>query len=198
MLTIITPAMSGDLVTVDRVKNELSITDPAADSRLEDLIAEASALLAAYCGRDTFGAEDLVQIERLSCARRSITLLRDLAVGITSVEVNGATLDDDAYEVDEPLLYRLENDQRGWWSGKVVITFSAGFNLPQDAPMALSRAALDLVVGMYRGTGRDVAVRSEQVEGVGQTSYFDTKSGPIALSADRIAALSRYRTGFVR
>jgi len=46
---------------------------------------------------------------------------------------------------------------------------------------------------MYRGTGRDTGVRSEQVEGVGQTTYFDTKAGQIPLSADRVAALARYR-----
>mgnify|MGYP003406237132 CR=1 FL=1 len=47
MLTIITPAAEIDLVTVDRVKIELSISGTAQDAQLETLIVEASALSAA-------------------------------------------------------------------------------------------------------------------------------------------------------
>lgn len=198
MITIITPAAAGGLVTVERVKNELSLTGQDVDSRLEDLIEEASSLLAAYCGRSTFGEEEVLQTERLRCARERIVLLRQPVGSILSITVDGMALDPDGYEIDEALLYRLVNDARAWWSGKVAISYTAGFALPDDAPAALSRAALDLVVGMYRGAGRDAAIRSEQVEGVGQWSYFDTRAGTIALSADRTAALSQYRTGWLR
>lgn len=194
MLTVVSPAAFNDLVTVDRVKNELSITGTSLDAQLEDLIDEASSLIAAYCNRDSFGAEDLLQTERPTCPRACIVLGRDLAVTIGTVTEDGTTLADTDYEADGALLYRLYDDARVAWSAnKVVIEYTAGFALPDDAPVALSRAALDLVVGMYRGIGRDTAIRSEQVEGVGQTAYFETKAGTIALSGDRVAALARYR-----
>jgi hypothetical protein len=196
MLTIVTPAAESDLLAVARVKTELSISGSSEDATLELLIAEASALLAAYCGRDTFGRETLLQTERLTCATESIVLGRDIAPAITSVTVDGETLDTDEYEIDSSLLYRLEDDQRTWWdAGKVVVSFQAGFSLPNSAPTALARAALDLVVGMYRGAGRDTTVRQEMVEGVGATSYFDVRAGAgtLPLSADRLRALDRYR-----
>lgn len=194
MLTIITPSASEALVTVDRVKNELSLTGEDVDARIEDLIEEASSLLAAYCNRDGFGAEDVRQTERISRGAERIFLERNVEPEITLITVGDAELAPTDYEVDGSFLYRLSGDARICWAaGKVVIDYSAGFELPGEAPVALSRAALDLVVGMYRGTGRDTGVRSEQVEGVGQTTYFDTKAGQIPLSADRVAALARYR-----
>jgi len=194
MLTVTSPALYGDLVTVARVKNELGLTTSADDAKIEDMIAEASSLLAHYCNRETFGVEQVTQIERQPFSLYAITLGRDLAPAITSVTVDGSTLDPAEYELDGALLYRLYDDERVAWSAKkVTIDYTAGFNVPDEAPPALSRAALDMVVGMYRGQGRDSAIRSEQVEGVGQVSYFDTKQGMVALSADRLAALARYR-----
>lgn len=196
MLTIVTPATESDLVTASRVKTELSISGSSEDPKIEDLIAEASALIAAYCGRDTFGAETLLQTERLTAPAECIVLARDLAVSITTVEVDGEALTADQYELDGSLLYRLDDDARiAWCPAKVEITFTAGYNLTTAAPVALSRAALDLVVGMYRGAGRDTTVRQEMVEGVGSTSYFDVRAGAgtLPLSADRLRALDRYR-----
>lgn len=194
MLTIVTPATSGALVALARVKTELSISGTSQDAALGALIDEASSLIAAYCNRDTFGAEVLQQTERLTCPRDCIILARDIDVSVTSVTVDADTLTGAEHEVDGSLLYRLDDDERiAWCPGKVVVAYTAGFTLPDNAPPALSRAALDLVVGMYRATGRDPAVRQEMVEGVGSTSYFDSKAGPIPLSADRVAALARYR-----
>lgn len=194
MLTVVTPATSGDLVSLARVKTELSISGTGEDAKLEDLITEASGLIAGYCNRDGFGAEDLLQTERLTSPRECIILARDLAPAIDTVTVDGTALGADEFELDGSLLYRLSSDARTCWSsGKVVIAYSAGWTLPDAAPPALSRAALDLVVGMHRGAGRDAAIRSEQVEGVGQTAYFDWRGTSLPLSADRVTALERYR-----
>jgi hypothetical protein len=194
MLTILTPAASQDLVTVERVKNELSLTGSEVDSTIQDLIAEASAIIAGYCGREGFGQEYVRQTERLSCGREFIVLERNLAAEVLLATEAGTELTADEYEVDGALLYRLEDDERVCWTaGKIVIDYTAGYDLTDEAPVALSRAALDLVVGMYRGIGRDTAIRSEQVEGIGQTAYFDWRGGTLPLSADRVAALARYR-----
>lgn len=194
MLTVTTPALYGDLVTVARVKNELALTTSSEDAKLADLIAEASSLLAHYCNRETFGVEQVTQVERPPFSIYPITLGRDLAPIITTVTADGSLLDPTEYELDGALLYRLSSDERvAWGARKVTIEYTAGLDVPDEAPPALARAALDLVVNMYRGQGRDQTIRSEQVEGVGQVAYFETKSGMVALAADRMAALDRYR-----
>lgn len=194
MLTIVTPAASNDLTDLARVKTELAITSSAEYAKLATLISEASALITAYCNRTTFGVEELRQTERLSTAREYLVLARDLAVEIDAVEVDGATLAPEDYELDGPLLYRLQDDARTCWGGKVVVSYTAGFDIPLEAPTALSRAALDLVVNLYRGAGRDTSIRTEMVEGVGSTSYTDLRANAgLPLSAERIRALERYR-----
>lgn len=194
MLTIVTPAASNDLTDLARVKTELAITSSAEYAKLATLISEASALITAYCNRTTFGVEELRQTERLSTAREYLVLARDLAVEIDAVEVDGATLAPEDYELDGPLLYRLQDDARTCWGGKVVVSYTAGFDIPLEAPTALSRAALDLVVNLYRGAGRDTSIRTEMVDGVGSTSYTDLRANAgLPLSAERIRALERYR-----
>lgn len=196
MLEIVTRATTGDLTVLARVKSELGITDTSQDAKLTNLIHEASDLITAYCNRDTFGREDLRQTERITAARECIILARDLEPTITSITADGASLDPAEYELDGSLLYRLEDDERiAWQWEKVVIEYSAGFTLLGTLPFAIERAAIDLVVMLYRSGGRDVSVRQEMVEGVGSTSYFDARAsaGGLPLSADRLNALHRYR-----
>lgn len=195
MLVVVTPSDEDDLVTLERVKSELSITDDSEDLKLGDMIAEASAMIAGYCNREGFGFEDLRQTERLGCGVTSIMLERNLAPQIDAIMVGETLLDPTEYEVDGSFVYRLTDDERTYWeAAKVVIEYRSGFDLASASPPALSRAALDLVVGMYRGAGRDTGVRSEQVDGVGQTAYFDQRnSDALPLSADRLAALAPYR-----
>ncbi len=196
MLTILMPAVTNHLTSVERVKAELSITGSSEDAKILSFISEASGLVSAYCGRNTFGVQTVRQTERLSCSRHFLIMAIDLEPVIDSVTVDGTALAGAEYELDGSLLYRLDaNDKRVAWGGgtKVVIEYDAGFVLLTTLPEAIERTAIDLVVGMYRGAGRDTSIRSEQVEGVGQTAYFDTRAGQIPLSADRVAALARYR-----
>ena len=196
MLEIITRATTSDLTVLARVKSELGLTDTLQDAKLTNLIHEASDLITAYCNRDTFGREALRQTERVTAARECIILARDLELTIGTVTVDGATLTAAEYEIDGSLLYRLHDDRRiAWRSEKVVVEYSAGFTLLGTLPFAIERAALDLVVMLYQSGGRDMTVRQEMVQGIGSTSYFDTRAsaGGLPLSGDRINALNRYR-----
>lgn len=196
MLEIVTPSTDNDLVDLERVKTELGIDegDTAQDDKLAAMITEASSLIAAYCNRDAFGVEELRQTERITCPRAYILLARDLGVQIDAVTVDGTALTAGDYELDGALLYRLDDDGRICWSGKVVVSYVAGYLIPLEAPTALARAALDLVVNLYRGAGRDTSIRQEMVEGVGSTSYTDLRANAgLPLSAERIRALERYR-----
>jgi hypothetical protein len=196
MLTVITPAASNDLTTIAKVKAELGITGSGEDARLTQLVGEASALIAAYCGRSGFGRETLRQTERLAGYCEAIRLDRDLAPAITSVTVDGDALLPAEYEIDGSLLYRLSDTTRiAWTYGVVVIDYAAGWSLPSGAPADIDRATQDMVVGLYRASGRDPAVRQEMVEGIGSTSFFDARagSGRLPIGADRLASIYRYR-----
>lgn len=197
MLTVTVAAASHAIITVEQAKTELSITGSAQDTLLEDLTKDASAMIAGWCRRDTFASETLQQTERLDEARPCLILDRELNVEITSIVEDGVTLDADEWERDGALLYRLDaNDNRMWWPAcaKIVLTYSAGYTAGTDVPDIIRRAALDAITTLYRGRGRDVTVRSEQTEGVGETQYFDGRKADVPpISSDRLAALDRFR-----
>jgi len=181
MLTVSVAASSTLLTTLAAVKSELAITATTDDTHLTSLISPASLALAKACGRDHFGRETVVQTERLSTYRLCIILDRDIDVTISSVVVDGVTLDTDEYEVDGSLLYRLTDDARECWApGKVVITYAAGYTLPAGAPSDLARACILLIGSAYAGRGRDPALRSERILDVIDTSYFDPNKAATA------------------
>lgn len=196
MLTVVTAAATQHLTTLARAKVELGITVSTYDSQITAYISEASDLIAQYCGRDGFGRASYQQTERLTCDQDYILLDRDIAPEITAVTVDGVAVDAADYELDGSFLYKLTDDERTYWdAGKTIIEYDAGFELLGDLPYALERACLDLVVNLYRGAGRDSAVRMDSVEGVGSTAYFDVRSnaGAMPLSDDRLRALDRYK-----
>lgn len=195
MLTVTAAASSHDLITVAQAKAELGISGSSEDSLLTALVAQASAMITGWCGRDTFITETLVQTERLNEGQDCLVLARELGVAITSIVEDGETLAADDWERDGALLYRLDDDTRILWPPvKVVITYTAGFTVGSNVPTILQRAALDATVTLYRSRGRDVTIRSEQTEGVGETQYFDGRRADVPpIAADRLAALARYR-----
>ncbi len=195
MLTVTVAAASHDLITTAQAKTELGVSGSSEDTLIAGLVAQASEMITGWCGRDTFISETVAQTERLAEATDCIVLARDLNVSVTSIVEDGVTLASDEWERDGALLYRLDDDTRILWPPvKIVITYTAGFSVGSSIPAILQRAALDSVVNLYRGRGRDTTIRSEQTEGVGETQYFDGRRADVPpVSADRLAALSRYR-----
>ena len=194
MLEILSPAASGDLTTLATAKRELGVTDAVHDTRIADLIREASDLVAQWCIRSEFGRETLRQTERLARPADVIVLQRDLGVTISAVAEDGVTLSAGEYERSGVLLHRLRDGMRVPWTARmVVIEYQAGLVLPDETPPALERACLDLLAGLWHGQGRDPAVRNETTEGVGAVGYFEPRVDTLPISADRLAALERYR-----
>lgn len=177
ILTIVTPATSTSLVTRAYVKSELSITDNSEDARIDSYIAQASAAIAGWCGR-VFARETLTETIRLTSpiSPDQLVLARFPVVSIASVVEDGTTLDAADYEAnaENGLLRRLSNDAIVSWSGsKIVVSYTAGYSLPNSAPEALQRACVDLVAYYRASAGRDPSLRSESVEGIDSASYFD-------------------------
>lgn len=197
MLTVTDAADSHAIITVEQAKLELSISGSSEDALLEELVKDASAIITGWCLRDTFALEEVQQVERLDEPQPCLVLERELNVTIGEIVEDGVELEAEDWERDGALLYRLDaNDRRISWPGcvKVAITYSAGYTAGADVPDILRRAALDAITTLYRSRGRDVTVRSEQTEGVGETQYFDGRRADVPpIAADRLAALGRYR-----
>lgn len=193
MLSILVPATSSRLTTLDAVKRELSITGTSEDARLLAYIDQASAVIADYLGRP-LGQETVRETLRLSASSEVIMLSRWPVASVSSVVEDGATLVAADYEIDRSFAYRLLNDERASWPAvKIALTYVAGYDLPHGVPAAIERAATQLVVAMNASRGRDPALRSESVEGVGSQSWLDPRNGGGPLPDGVVTLLNPYR-----
>lgn len=195
MLTVVTPAASDALVSLEEVKAELGISGTSQDTYLTSLIQQASDALAHYCGRDTFARQVYRQTERITGRRASIVLDRDIDPAVSAVTEDGTVLDPAAWELDGSLLYRLSGDQRAAWGrGVVVVDYAAGYTLPMSTPGDLARACLIAVTALWSAKGRDPMLRSESTEGVGATQWFaGGGAASRGLPSDALALIEPYR-----
>ena len=193
MISVLVPATSSRLTTLEAVKRELSIAGTSEDARLLAYIDQASAVIADYLGR-TLARETVAETLRLQTSAEVIKLTRWPVVSVSRVVEDGETLVAADYEIDRSFIYRLLSDERARWpAAKIVITYVAGYDLPSGVPSAIGRAATQLVVAMNASRGRDPALRSESVEGVGSQSWLDPRNGGGPLPDGVVALLNPYR-----
>jgi len=179
MLSIITPAPTIDLTTLEAAKAELRISGSAQDAALLVLIRQASDAIADFCGQP-FGRETVEQTEGDMHGRSALVLERTLAPAIESVTAGGTALDAAAWALDGAVLrfggWCGFGHGGGYW-GSVVVRYSAGFELIAGLPYAVERACLVTVAAWYGARGRDPMLRGETVEGVGSFSYTTPAAG---------------------
>jgi len=189
MLQILTPATTGNLTTLDTVKQDLKITDSSQDVILNRLILEASSKITSYCRRTTFGSESLRQIEYgpLPC----VVLARDLDPVISLVTVDGNATTD--YELDGSLLYRMASNSRTTWeSGRILIEYTAGYVLLGNLPPAVERACLDTIKHLYFNTDRDAQLKGEKVLDIIEQSWSTSGQYELGLPAGVSEALTPF------
>lgn len=200
--TITTAASVTRLTTVDRVKDELSITTSANDAMLGQKIDEATSDIEAHLARtlcretltDTFWGDNCVEY---------LILARAPASSITSVTVDDVVVDASEYRLDAEagVLYRL--DASGYpsfwsWCKSVVVVFAGGYLLPgetgRNLPAALEAGAIALVNSFWQSRGRDPMVRSEEIPGVlSQTFWVGAVGESSELPPDVVAKISPFR-----
>jgi hypothetical protein len=133
-----------DLLTLDEAKIRLGIAagDTTQDLQLQTLITDMSLMLAERCNRGprgdhhTFGKETLIETITDIGEGQSVWLSHypiDPA-DITSIDANGTLVID--YRLD-PRTGKLGLVNGGAWAEPVVVEYSGGFNLPDDAPPPL-------------------------------------------------------------
>ncbi len=187
MLTVVTPATNFRLTTVSNLRSDLNLaSSDFSDATLERRIDEATSLIETYCGRifarqtyrETFGAN--------AGGEYALVLGRDPVQSVTSVGVDGALYPLDEYVIEGISLYRLNGvARRTYWSfGPTDVLYVAGYVLPGDTeqtgiklPAFLQRCCTTEISAMISMSGRDLTIKSENVEGVGSTTFHGSANG---------------------
>jgi hypothetical protein len=200
MLTILTPAASVALTDLARVKADLAISGTADDTYLTAIIDDVSIAIASWCGR-VFAREEVTETFRPAKRVDALPLSRWHNVDISAVTIDGESHDITDIEVDGSLLYKLDadGDRTQWERAKIVITYEAGYLLPEDddrdLPLDIERACIAIVKADYFGRTRDPNMRSDATDGLGSIAWHvgghRTGSG---WSSDVEALLAPYRS----
>ena len=125
----------------------------------------------------TFGQEVLRATWLGTDMNRSSILMLPWRAPITavgSVIENGATLvmNTDFRLLGSGMLERMAADALVCWStGKIVVSWTAGWSLPTDVPSELEGQIIEQVKMKYLATDRDPALRSENTPDVWSGSY---------------------------
>src|SRR5262245_17587358 len=139
-----------DLTTVEAVNELLGVTNPTTEQNAEtaDDIEQKSKIIAEVCDR-TFARQTVVETFMLhECWLHGLPLTHWPVSAVASVTVNGAALASTDYKVEPEsgLLWRWGAAAcRGWTHGEIAIEYTAGYNLPDDAPASLARACAELI-----------------------------------------------------
>lgn len=201
------------LTTRANVKTAMGISSVDRDGLIDFLIPRASALIVGACGlvadgaggQPTFGLETLrATFRNCGCARGEVLTLpwRVPVAGITACVEDGVTLvagtDFELIGTKPGKLRRLSDGSPApWASAAILITFSAGWSLPEAVPPDMEAAAIEQVRAMVFAVKRDPAIRSESVPEVASKSYAlpggDTFKGVILPQVNSTLAAAGYQ-----
>lgn len=200
MLTVMTPAASTALTTLEAVKSALDVTDGGLDGFLSDLIDRASASVAGWCNR-VFAREAVTETFRLTVPTDVLVLSRWPVVSVSAVTVDSTGLSPSRWEVDPAYgdLYRLDgrDGRQMWTAGKVVVAYTAGFALPgedgRSLPADIEDATIALVRLGFHRRGADPLLKSVAL-GETKLDYYTSPLGAeTGLPIEVAGLLSRYR-----
>lgn len=197
--TKVTAAASNhNLIALSDLKLELNITDSNSDTRLNNIIEQASEFVENTTGR-VWVSEGIEQKFYFSFWENIPTLIlerRPISV-INSITENGVVLTENTdYSVDarRGMLYRI--NYLGFLSGvigapSVIVDYAGGFNLsgspPDKLPGGLVRATLTLAKAYWFSGPRDPNIRSETTFGIDSVTYRDATDAEKAV-ADMLSA----------
>lgn len=191
IVEVLEPADSQDLVTLEIVKAYLNITVDTEDERIKTLITFASSVIAGLCDR-VFGMEKVREVVYLEGEPGGLNLSR-----YPLVEVESITLDGTLLPLNTWVILDAEGGiVHGAVAGMNEIIYTAGYDLPEEAPGPLSQACLDFIRGTYYAGGRDPLTQSITDNATGSIRFFPppgvsrtgasaggAKSGPLSPQA---------------
>ena len=170
-----TASAGPDLISLDDLKLALGIKDDSEDAALQAAITMQSRLIAEYCER-RFGLAEVLEtfiFDRSEdmLPRQSLVLSLYPVVEVFEVSTLGATASDYDFDPRSGRLWRSDGYWGGYSPGTVAVTYSGGYDLPEEAPARLQRAVIEAInEGRTSGT-RDPSIREVQ-HGDVRISYF--------------------------
>ena len=222
ILKVVTPAATYALTSLIHARAEVGLTDDSNDMRLGRLIKGASSTISAFCNR-VFGVETVTETFRADTAgyrmvvpgvspglprnEHPLLLSRPNIISVGSLlESGNALVQDTDFEVDtrSGIIYRLSSGLRyAWLAPLVVLTYTSGFKLPQDAasvsgpplPDTVEDACLALVRAAWFAGGRDPSVAVDALNG-DRTSFWDRSVGTMTLDEGLQLQLTPFRVFF--
>jgi hypothetical protein len=162
-----TDSAGPDLISLDDLKFALGITDTSEDEALQAAITFQSRIIAEYCDR-RFGRAEALETFRfdpgeIMPTRQALTL--SLYPVVEVIELAGTT---DGYDFD-PASGRIWT--QGNFADVVSVTYSGGFDLPEQAPARLAKAVIEAIFETRSMGSRDPSIRSI-AHGDTNISYF--------------------------
>jgi gp6-like head-tail connector protein len=198
-----TDSAGPDLISLDDLKLALGITDNSQDAALQAAITMQSRLIADHCNR-RFGRAEALETFTFDrgetiLPRQALVLKLYPVVEVFEVSSLGATSAD--YDFD-PASGRLWTTAGGWmlgypgsWGGTISVTYSGGYDLPEEAPARLQQAVIQAVNDGRTTGSRDPGIREVQ-HGDTRISYFTPQLSTASsgyLSAVVIDLINPYR-----
>lgn len=188
---VVTPATEQDLLTLDECKLMLNIalTDTSRDAQLALQISTASAVVADMCNRKPelgFGKTTVIEEWREMVNGRVQVMHwpidQDEPIVITA---NGVVyIEPDNYRVD---FYSGKISVGGTWPEPVIVEYTGGYDLPDEAPLPLKRAcALIVQEDRIKNQQASVAGMRQIRHKEAQVSFYD----PNALLLKAVGAKS--------
>jgi hypothetical protein len=194
MLTVIEPAASTALTTLDRVKFGLGIDldDDTNDEFLEMQIQEQSDYVCALLnvavaddGTRTLGLETVEEILEMPFLSRL-----PVVEIISLMDGNGTVYDPDDYRIHRMTGRFIGPPSTAWMNLiynytpppiPIIARYTAGWLLPGDEgrtlPYPIETATVARVSSVRSGSGRDPLVKAEDIPGVIRTEYWVGSTG---------------------
>lgn len=195
MLTVTTAAPDRLLLTTEEIRAAVGVSDASYDTALASLNARVAAALTRQCCVPAAGAtpptlrqETLTEVIRDVCGARYLLMSRKPIVSVTSVVVDGTTLDAEDYEADagNGYLYKLTDDERVCWSAtKITAVYLAGWDVvPEDLKLAASKFAKILWSEDGPNSRSDPNLKRQRIEDVGEREWWVPPAADTLLSAE--------------
>jgi hypothetical protein len=191
---VVTPAPNQDLISLQDARDELG-TKRADDARLRRYIAESSAAIATYTRRvwrqetvtETFyfggynwgggyNGWDWGNRYHAHGGPIALVLSRFPVASIDGVTIpDGTPLDPTGYVLDaaKGLLYRADDcSVYDAWGGNLSVTYTGGYKDVDDVPADVRQGCMTLVRHRAASFSRDPYLRSINVPGVQEETYW--------------------------
>jgi hypothetical protein len=181
-VTVIVPPSTTKLIALADLKAVLGITDSANDTLLGNIIQRGSDAIARFC--NMVFAQRTVQETLPGPGGQLLKLKFSPVVTLTSITLDGETVDPDTYTLTEPEAGIVFCESYWAYTGHkygYTATYTHGYNLPEmdgtdTLPHDIQQAALELCKGMWLARQRDPSVTMESVPDV-YTVQYGAKNG---------------------